>query len=367
MHPTPEEQDEQAAMRQLAARGAIKALIAALAPGQPHGRRVAAARELSQCGGKAAIGPLLLMLREADPTLRLAAASALWWVGDEQTVEPLIAALADDSDDVAAVAAETLERIGDRRAVTPLIATLTRAGRRRQRAAAGALGWLGDRRAITPLITGLVAANPTLREAAARSLQRLDPAWRTAPEAATAQSLFVVALQHRDPLVRREAAQHLAWAGDRRCIIPLMATLRDDDDRATKDAALATLLEIGGPETISGLAASFLDAILDSAQYCRERLYRPDGSDPTNYEKRELELCSAFWRAEVLLAHFEQLLAARAELVAAELLAAVAPLGLLASYDDDGGDPFGSVRHRTIDCTPLAALAAAELDRRRAI
>ncbi len=58
--------------------------------------------------------PLIAMLKDEDPQVRMNAVTALRWIGDPRAVEPLIRALKDEDEGVQRAAARALSKIAGR-------------------------------------------------------------------------------------------------------------------------------------------------------------------------------------------------------------------------------------------------------------
>jgi HEAT repeat protein len=71
--------------------------------------------------GSHAVEPLIAVLEDREPNVRLHAAKALGQIGDARAVEPLIAALKDSNEEVRATAVGALIPIDDERAIEALV------------------------------------------------------------------------------------------------------------------------------------------------------------------------------------------------------------------------------------------------------
>lgn len=149
--------------------------------------------------GKAAVGPLIILLKDRDDKVRTNAAKALGEIVDSRAAEPLIAALKDGNPWVHHYVALALGKIG-KDVVEPLISALKDGNVLVRHGAAVALGNTEDSRAVEPLIA---------------------------------------ALKDGDALVRANAAEALGKIGDSRAVEPLTATLKDKSENVRKNAAEA--------------------------------------------------------------------------------------------------------------------------------
>jgi HEAT repeat protein len=122
----------------------------------PH--REAAATALGEIGDPRAVNPLIAVLKNGNPDLKIEASRALGKIGDVSGVKPLLAALNDESGGVRTEAVQALVKIGGDAAVNGLIKALTDPAVRF--AAAEALVMLGDERAIRPLIAVFIKDAP---------------------------------------------------------------------------------------------------------------------------------------------------------------------------------------------------------------
>lgn len=102
--------------------------------------------------GEDAVDPLIALLMDPDPDVRVHAATALGWVGGADAVQPLLVALQDEGLQVRRYAARALCWVVDETAVDGLIAALNDEDTYVRCYAARALGWSQDQRAIRPLI-----------------------------------------------------------------------------------------------------------------------------------------------------------------------------------------------------------------------
>jgi HEAT repeat protein len=102
--------------------------------------------------GERAIDPLISLLMDPDPDVRVHAATALGWVGGGDAIQPLIVALQDESTQVRRYAARAMCWVVDESAVESLIMSLSDEDSYVRSYAARALGWSQDARAVRPLV-----------------------------------------------------------------------------------------------------------------------------------------------------------------------------------------------------------------------
>jgi HEAT repeat protein len=153
--------------------------------------RAAAADAIASWGEKAPLEPVLLLARDADPSVRAAAARALGLAGrgSPQVVAPVLrAALADVDAEV-------------------------------RRMAASALAWCRDEASSSALRARLSDPVAVVRAAALRALARLS--------SGNHEAAVVSLLRDADPFVRAEAIRFLRARGSESCLAAL-AELEDD-------------------------------------------------------------------------------------------------------------------------------------------
>jgi HEAT repeat protein len=169
-----------------------------------------ARREWDECVGigAPAVGPLAALLQDGDSGLRQEAARTLGSIGDAGALEPLLEVL--KVEDVAAV-------------------------RRRVREAIETIGE----------ITGVEL--PSLEQPRVETVDDVEKARTLGHVRALVQALS----EHRNFLVRQEAAWALGELGDERAVSALFAALDDDAVNVQNNAGDA-LVKIGGPEVIGG-------------------------------------------------------------------------------------------------------------------
>jgi hypothetical protein len=115
------------------------------------GVRKSVVMELIQYSDEA-VDPLIALLMDPDPDVRVHAATALGWVGGKDAVQPLLVALQDEIAQVRRYAARALCWVVDESAVDALSAALRDEDTYVRCYAARALGWSHDPRAVRPLV-----------------------------------------------------------------------------------------------------------------------------------------------------------------------------------------------------------------------
>ncbi len=147
------------------------------------------------------------------------------------------------------MAALLLGQIGDSSGVDPLIGALRDENRFVRSFAARALGKIGDRRAVRPLLQSLTDQEPGVHEAVSEALGMFR---------ADAVDPLLDALESRDAMIRKGAAEALKQIGDPRALTPLLALLRDEDARV-REAAIGAIGQIADERAIAPLSAALSD------------------------------------------------------------------------------------------------------------
>ncbi len=184
---------------------------------------------------RAAVDPLVLMLRDTEAEARAQAATALGWIADLRAVQPLSRCLKDADARCRCAAAEALGRLRTPTALKPLARAMADLSREVRVRAARALGELGDAVAIDLLLAVLRDEEEHLevRAAAARALGALH-----LPKALPAlQDL----LEAPEAVLRAAALDGLAALGFGRGYRLVAPFLWRDPDRAVRHAAARAL------------------------------------------------------------------------------------------------------------------------------
>lgn len=126
--------------------------------------RKAVVMELIQYG-EIATDPLIALLMDEDPDVRVHAATALGWIGGDSAVQPLLVALQDENTYVRRYAARAMCWVVEETAVEGLIEALKDSDNYVRQYSARALGWSQDSRVVRPLLELLaVEENADVRD-----------------------------------------------------------------------------------------------------------------------------------------------------------------------------------------------------------
>jgi HEAT repeat protein len=213
--------------------------------------RAKAAQRLGSGKQRKAVPPLLKLLEDESPQVRIAVMDALGAIGHPASVEPLVFALsnlhkiAKSRSRRSSHEAETMEHealtkalasIGQP-AVVPLLKALESEDKEGRRLAAQVLGWIKDPRAVEPLMQKLEDNRSDVRQAAALALGTIgDP---------RAIGALIKAADGRDMETRRAAAEALGLLGSSDAMDALIKAVGDQSE-AVQLAAIKALAEIGG-------------------------------------------------------------------------------------------------------------------------
>ena len=256
---------------------AVEPLIAAL--NDRESVRKAAANTLGQIGDARAVEPLIAALKDEYWSVCQAAAGALVKIG-VPAVEPLIAVLRWDKDvRQGQAAAGALGQIGDARAVEPLIAALKEEIRSVRRDAATALGQIGDARAVEPLIAALKDQDMYTCEAAAEALDNLG--WQ--PHRSETGAVYWVAKRQWNRCVEIGTP----------AVKPLIAALKDKDNKRVRAAAAGALGQIGDRRAVEPLIAALKDQDMYTCEAAAEAL------DNLGWQPDKSETGATYWAAKV--------------------------------------------------------------------
>lgn len=193
------------------------------------------------------IGGLIDQLSSPDSNEQSKAVDRLVEIGGP-AVAPLIKAAASGNQDTSKNAIEALTKIGDP-AVEPLIASLSSNDHQEQMVAIIALGNIGDPRAIEPLIK-------TLNESSVDDTSVFHSLSQMGPDAATA---LVEVLKNEKAYLRRDAAIYIGKIGAKSSVVPLIQTLKSDNDSLVRGEAATALGLIGDPRSFDSLVSALDD------------------------------------------------------------------------------------------------------------
>jgi len=295
---------------------AVEPLLARLQDPKPR-VRARAAEVLGRIGDARAVGPLVDLLKQAQPEepaaneenapaapkpdtdenaapaaeetpdVRHAAAAALGKLG-APAVDPLLACLVENDTEVCGRAVDALGQIGDARAVEPLVNLLVKLtssetvnGVNVRESLVAALPKLGPP-AIAALVPHLQDDDLTTRQSVADVLAELKyvPAEDADKAAfwvlrkswddlvklgAPAVAPLIDALKLDDIDTQNGAAETLGKLGDRRAVAPLIALLQNGSQEVTANAAAALGL-IGDPDALEPLMKAAAAAPTDDTR-----------------------------------------------------------------------------------------------------
>jgi HEAT repeat protein len=192
-----------------------------------------------------AIDPLISLLTDFDPLVRMESAAALGRLSDTRALRPLTNLLEDHDPMVRKEVAVALGSLRDERALNPLIAGVRDKSRDVREAVIEALGNFDDPRVLEALCIAMKDVSGRVRASAAKALGH----WKD-PHAA---GILIAALRDPDPHVREKAADSLAFCQDPGAVGPLSAVLEHDTSTRVREAAAHTLDRMDGPGAIQAL------------------------------------------------------------------------------------------------------------------
>ncbi|MBM4320845.1 MAG: hypothetical protein FJ125_13050, partial [Deltaproteobacteria bacterium] len=228
--------------------------------------RVAAADALVTAGEPAAAAKIALLLDDQNPELRAAAVKALGALGQAGSAQRLFElALGDPEREVRLAAVEAQGHLGV--AALPALKRLLASDQEQEcrLLACGSLGRLGTILAVDLLIGALGDADSRVRFTAGQMLKRygwspvglrtrrvdagfarwtLRSEWTDSPEPVPQQTVLIQGLQDADPARRRAAAEALGDLKDGQAIEPLRRLL-DDPDVDVAIVAAQALVALG--------------------------------------------------------------------------------------------------------------------------
>lgn len=237
------------------------------------------------------VAALVGQLNSRDAVIQASAVEALGEIKDPRSIGALIAAL-DLKDDRGALSKTVTKVLGDfgPPAVAPLIAVLKETNLRndpysnKRRHIEEALSNIGAP-AVVPLIVSLTDANPDLQSSAADVLGTIKDPRAIAPLVAAirngndrvhadialrnigapAVAPLIAALKDSNPGLRSSAADILGKIQDPRAIVPLNAAL-DDSVESVRERSIAALGRIGTPGAVDVLIVALKNSNLDVRQ-----------------------------------------------------------------------------------------------------
>jgi HEAT repeat protein len=120
--------------------------------------------------GKPAVKPLIEILKNEDPAMRMSAAEILGKIGDVRALRPLVALLEDEDATVRIYVINALGELRSESALKPLLKFVSDEDPEARKSLAEALGKIDNNMALKPLIKLLEDPNIRVRESAARAL-----------------------------------------------------------------------------------------------------------------------------------------------------------------------------------------------------
>ena len=231
--------------------------------------RRSAAYALGRLGDKQSAKPLLDVLKDEDPQVRLEAAFALGYLGNPRAMKPLVAALKDENWQVRWNAAVALGALGDKRATQTLINVLNSGYIRNSEEGnfrnmlVSTLGHLDDSRAVEPLIAILRNKKKYYNKDTGESYSYIrQNAAITLGQLGDKKAVEPLLHSLKDEEVRYMAAVGLAHLGDKRAVKPLLGALKDEEVRYMAAIGLGQL----GDKRAMGL---LIDALKDDDEALR--------------------------------------------------------------------------------------------------
>lgn len=234
--------------------GRVEKLVAAMRRTESDRRRSWLADALADIG-RPAVGPLIRLLDDPDPSFRQEATRVLGRVPAAEAVGPLLRRLSDEDPNVRFWAISALGQIGSEEAVEPLLAILRSRAKSTSGAAAVALGRIGAPAAVDPLLGFLEAPNWWDRAAAVDALGEIGSV--AALDALTAR------FEGEEVHVRRSIIVALLKIGSDRVLGTLEAALGDEDNEVRLYAAEALKRLRAQPRTLGPESCTIVMAARD--------------------------------------------------------------------------------------------------------
>lgn len=183
--------------------------------------------------GEQAVNPLIMLLKDPDPSLRQIAASTLGKIGSPRAATALLESLTDKNNNIRYSAAHSLGMIGAENAVEPLILMMQRESGSSFYAVATALGRIGSIKALDPLIAALDQPDYWDRRAVVSALGELGS------EKAVDPLLNILEEEELNIHVKREIMVAFLKIGSKKTGSALRKALSDDDAEVRLYAAEA--------------------------------------------------------------------------------------------------------------------------------
>ena len=195
----------------------VKYLIEILQDDSEYIRR-AAVEVLNEVGDERAIKDLLNAIRDKDWWVKVRAADALGSIGGSRVVEAVLALINDEDEFLRRTAVEILNSVKDERAVAHLIGALKDPDWWVRERAADALANMGDHRAV-PALVEMLQTQPESAAVAIKALAQLDDSAAIEP--------IVAALKNQDEKVQKEAMHALKGLTDEQHLDEVQQALND--------------------------------------------------------------------------------------------------------------------------------------------
>ena len=173
--------------------------------------------------GEQSVDPLLILLKDPDPSLRQIAASVLGRIESPRAIDALIESLSDKNSNVRLDAAGALGKIGAEKAVEPLIPLLNDESGPVVFVTATSLGRIGSEKAVDPLIQSLDQPNSWSRKAVVTAL------WNIGSEEAIDPLLSILEEEGLNVSVKREIMVAFLKIGSQKTEGALREALNDED------------------------------------------------------------------------------------------------------------------------------------------
>ena len=223
-----------------ARRAGARALRISIRPFSDPGR---AARPVPDAVDRLAVESLTAALRDPDALVRAHAADALRTFSVSEALPALLPMLQDPEEEVRVAAALTAGGLGAPQSLPVLLEALRHGPSHRRPQAAASLRALGDAAAVPTLMDALTDPSRAVQEQAAVALGSLGDS-RAVPALIDALGAPNIMAEERRGL-REDLVNALGLLGDRQAVPALIHAL-NDYDKHVRDAALSSLVELGG-------------------------------------------------------------------------------------------------------------------------
>jgi len=226
--------------------------------------RDAVAGSLNQLGVNRDV--MVSALNHRDWQVRSEAAEVLTKFGDKQAVEPLMIAMRDENPTVRQNSAKALGSLKDKRAFDSLVIALRDQTVEVRIEAATSLGRLGDPRGVEPLLAMVRDRDPALSSAAAKALTHINTG------SSDLVNTLLPSFSSNDWRTRAHAAEVIGSTNNARAVQPLIQLL-DDKHGVVRYYATRGLVRLGVlavPELVGALRSSDKDKRYGASQALRE-------------------------------------------------------------------------------------------------